>query len=52
MIKINEKLAILGVRHGTSEARHLVSSLVARLENLPFNVKLGLELNEQDAYFI
>ena len=45
MIKVNEKLAVLGVKHNTSEARHAVSSLLSRFMEVPFKVKLGLELN-------
>ena len=52
MIKINDKLAIVAVRHNTKEARKEISSILQRINEVPFKIKLGLELNKQDAYYI
>ena len=52
MIKINEKLAILPVRHGTKNAIDEVKTLVSNMQKVPFKVLIGLELNKSDAYYI
>ena len=46
MIKINDKLAIVAVRHNTKEARKEISTVLQRINEVPFNVRLGLELNK------
>ena len=52
MIKVTERLAILPVRHNTQTARDEVAKLLRNISAVPFRVRLAVELNEQDAYFI
>ena len=46
MIKVNEKLALLLVRHNTEGARSAVAHLLTNLQHVPFKVTLALELNQ------